>query len=159
MFAVFLASCKSSNHTVVSRESPGTVISNSQAKAYFSVFEALYKKDTGLNNGKYLALDLTKAKLTDKTQLIKLMHDFCNSHGYTLLQDTFEELKEKGYIKNLSFNDGFLITFNDKELTQKKLITSAKKWCSGLGAIGAEYTVEKKNDIWQITKGTNFWIS
>ena len=42
---------------------------------------------------------------------------------------------------------------------QNKLITDAMKWRSGLGAIGATYTVEKKNDVWEITKTENEWIS
>ena len=147
------ASCTSSNDKYVSSAY------NGQAKAYYTVFLELYKEDTALNHGKYLAVDLSKVKLTDTAPFIELMKDFCKSHGYTLLQGTREKLKAKGYIKNLDFKDGFLISFNDKELTQKRLVTSASKWCSGTGSIGAEYTVEKKETAWKIEGSSNFYCS
>lgn len=135
-------------------------LSADQANAYFAVFEKLYEDDPGLNaESKYLAVDLTNVKLADTTKLVDLIQGFCDSNGYTLLQDTHEGLAEKGYIKDLYFEEGFLISFSDKDLSEDTLVTAAQKWRSGLGAIGAEYTVKKKNDTWEITKTDNSWIS
>ena len=129
------------------------------ANAYFLVFQDLYGEDAGLNNGKYLAVDMTNAKLDKKADFIKLMQEFCEKSGYALLEDSFEGLEEKGYIKDLNFIDGFLLSFNDKELDENKLITSGVKWFSGLGAVGADYTVEKNHGVWEITDTGGFWIS
>ena len=130
-----------------------------QANAYFLVFEHLYNEDQGLNGGKYIAVDLTKAKVSDTAPLIDLLKGFCDTHHYTLMLDTFEGLKQKGYIKDLNFAQGILFTFNDQSLGETSLVTSAQKWRSGLGAIGADYAVEKKNGKWEITSVYNGWIS
>lgn len=149
--SLFLASCSNSDNKDNSKE---------QANAYFVVFESLYEGDYGLNTEiKHIAVDLTNVKLADTARLIELLQNFCNDHEYILLQDTIEGLKEKGYIKDLFFKDGLLFSFKDKKLTQDTLITSAEKWRSGLGANGADYTVKKKNDTWQITKTKNNWAS
>ena len=135
-------------------------VSDEQANAYFTIFKDLYEKDPALNDDSiYLAVDLTNVMLENTDPLIALLEDFCDNNGYTLLLDTFDGLKEKGYIEDLWFPDGFLIAFTDAELTKDKLITSAQKWRSGLGAIGSDYTVKFKNDLWEITKIENSWIS
>jgi len=130
------------------------------AKAYFTLFEYLYETDPALNHdSNYIALDLTNVKLTNTAPLIELIQKFCDSNGYILLQNNFEELVEKGYIKNLYFENGFLISFNDININENTLVTSARKWRSGTGAIGADYTVKKKGKIWEIAEIKNSWIS
>jgi len=141
-------------------ENLGLFVKEHPALAYWAVFEEIYEVDSALNTGsKYLAIDLTKVKLDEKKYLIQLFEEFCEANGYILLQDTIEELEEKGYIKDLYFEEGFVIIFDDKELREGKLITAVTKWRSGLGAIGADYTVELKRGIWKITKTENNWIS
>lgn len=135
-------------------------LSEDQANAYFAIFENLYGDDPGLNSeSKYLAIDLTNVKLTDTAPLIELFQNFCNNNDYILLQDNFEGLEEKGYIEDLYFKDGFIISFDDMELNGVTLVTAANKWRAGDGAIGATFTVEKKNNLWEITKTENNWIS
>ena len=129
-------------------------------KAYYLLFEKLWQEDDGLNDGiQYISLDLTKAKLEDTAPLVKLVKDFCNKNGYELLSLTFEQLKEQGYIEDLYFDKGVLFSFEDQELNETVLKTDGKKWRSGLGAIGATYTVEKKSDGWAITGEEGAWIS
>jgi len=139
---------------------PVAIPPDAQAYAYFAVFEELYGTDTALNfESNYLALDLTNAMLADTAPLIELVQNFCDEHGYTLLLDSHEGLTEKGYIESMNFTEGFLISFSDVELGSDKLITSASKWSSGLGAIGSDYTVELKGGIWEITDIALMWIS
>ena len=169
LFAMFIlalniVACTNSGNTDLSEERETDVylptLSEKQAGAYFTVFEDLYEKDTALQaQSTYLAIDLTNVKLADTAPLIKLMQDFCDNHGYTLLQDSFDGLTERGYIKDLYFENGFLISFNDIELDDDTLVTSASKWRSGLGAIGSEYTVKYGNNAWEITKIDKSWIS
>lgn len=137
-----------------------------QAKAYYAVFTDLYGKDSALQHDcTYLALDLTNVLLADVEPLVDLFQRFCDNNGYSLLLDTFEGLKEKGYIVDLYFPDGFLISFSDAflngdaHLDSSCLITNAQKWRSGTGAIGAKYTVKKSGNSWVIDDITNCWIS
>ncbi|MCL2518572.1 MAG: hypothetical protein FWF15_08425 [Oscillospiraceae bacterium] len=149
--ALCIASCSKTDTPINPEE---------QANAYFTIFEKLYENDPALNaDSIYLAIDLTNVKLADTSFLIALIQSFCDSNEYILLQDTIEGLIEKGYVKDLYFEEGFVIVFNDIELTKNNLVTSAQKWRSGTGAIGADYTVTFKNNAWEITKTTNTWIS
>jgi len=137
-----------------------TISSEDQAGAYFAVFEALYAADPGLNaDSTYLVVDLSKVKLADTEPLIALFQNFCDTSGYILMLDTIDGLKEKGYVVNLGFSDGFVITFDDVRLEKNTLVTEAMKWRSGDGAIGAEYTVKLKGSTWAITKSDKGWIS
>ena len=139
---------------------PKSINPEEQAGAYFSIFENLYTADPGLNtDSTYLVLDLTEVKLTDTEPLIELMQDFCNENGYIFMLDTIDGLKEKGYVINLGFPEGFVITFDDLSLENDTLVTAAMKWRSGDGAIGARYTVKLKNDAWKIIKTDKWWIS
>ncbi|MCL2077528.1 MAG: hypothetical protein FWH08_03880 [Oscillospiraceae bacterium] len=148
---------------VSAAEPVGIQKEQTQANAYFTVFEKLFEKDLALNDeSTYLAVDLTDVKLTETEPLTRLIQNFCDERGFTLLLDTPEGLKEKGYINDsfpIYFEDGFLISFKDIELKQDKLVTSASKWRSGLGAFGADYTVKLNENTWEITKTENMWIS
>ncbi|MDR1927028.1 MAG: hypothetical protein LBQ33_00120 [Oscillospiraceae bacterium] len=140
--------------------SSGKETSNADAAyAYYAVFEKLYSDDAGLNGGQYLAVDFEESMLENKNIFIALMQRFCAEHNYILLLDTFDGLEEKGYIKDLYFEDGLYISFDDTTLTSEKLVTAAKKWRSALGAIGFTFTVKKRLDGWQITDEADAWIS
>lgn len=143
----------------VNNENDNTKVQVEAADAYFEVFRDLYETSGSLNQDKYIVIDLTKIKMADYSALIKLMEEFCENHDKELLQDTHEGLVEKGFIKDLYFEEGIVVTFEDSKLNKSVLKTSAKIWKSGLGAVGADYTVKFKNDSWEITKTTNTWIS
>ena len=131
-----------------------------QAKAYFTVFETLFAADQALNSDAiYIVFDLSNTMIADPEPLIALFQGFCEENGYEFMLDTIDGLREKGYIKDFYFEEGFVIVFNDIKLEANLLVTSAQKWRSGLGAIGADYTVEKNGNVWEITKTDNSWIS
>ena len=131
-----------------------------QAFAYFTIFNDLYANDEALNSEiTYITLDLTQSKQENPARLIALMDSFCQKNGFTLLLDTIEGLTEKGYIKDLYFEEGIVISYEDQLSDQTSLITAAQKWRSGLGAIGADYSVRLKDNVWEITAKTNEWIS
>ena len=123
-------------------------LSAHQADAYYAVFLDLFQQDPALNAGKYLAIDFSQAMLADTAPLILHIQAFCDEQGYTLLQDTFSGLEEKGYIADNAFTDGFLISFEDQRLDEEQLVTLARKWRTGLGAFGAEYKADWKNGQW-----------
>lgn len=149
--SIGLASCNKADNKSLAAE---------HADAYFAVFQKIYEEDAGLNaDSKYIAIDLTGAKLSDTSRLIEQIQGFCDDNGYELLQDTFNGLKEKGYIKDSYFEDGFLISLNNIELSKDTLVTTAQKWRSGIGAISVDYTVKKKSGSWVITKTENMMMS
>ncbi len=127
---------------------------------YFIVFEDLYEDDKALNDDiKYISLDLSKSKSTDNSEIIELMENFCVKENLTLLQYDIKTLEDKGYIKELYFEEGIVISFEDAHVSDDKIITDASKWRSGLGAIGATFTLKKTGSKWSITNTENEWIS
>ena len=165
LFIMLVATCAAASLVACSRSADSGPQDQaggpqSQAEAYFAVLEALYEEDTGLNDyATYLALDLSRTRLADTAPLEALFQGFCGEHGCTLLLDTYEGLEGKGYIKDLSFENGFLVVFADVSLTEDELVTEATKWRSGLGAIGGKYTVKKGVTGWRVTDVTDQWIS
>jgi hypothetical protein len=130
------------------------------ASAYFAVFEDLYNKDSGLNgNIDYLALDLSKVQMSDQEDLTAMFQSFCDDNKLTLLLDSSNGLSEKGYIKNMAFEKGLLIKFEDVEVSDMKIVTKAEKWRSGDGADGATYTLSLKGGSWMLKDITDSWIS
>jgi hypothetical protein len=128
--------------------------------AYYAVFNELFSDDSALNHEiKYIAVDMSRSKAVDNSDFIAYMANFCDKEGYTLLEDGYDGLVEKGLITELYFEDGVIISFDDVSLSDDKLCTNASKWRSGLGAIGAEYTVEYKDGEWTITNEQGMWIS
>ncbi len=127
---------------------------------HYVVFSKLFSDDPGLNGGiKNIAIDLSKVKTEDNSAFITLMSAFCEKEGYTLLEDSIDGLIEKGVIQDLYYEDGIVVSFDDTELTETTLATNATKWRSGLGAIGGEYRLEKKDGEWSITEIGAQWIS
>jgi hypothetical protein len=132
---------------------------------YIAVFQDLYDSDPGLNDAlKYIAVDLTLAQY-DTANFLTWMRSYCAVNGLTLLENTYDELVASGLIVLEGgsfpvFTDGILISFDDKSVTDTKLVTAAQKYRTGLGAIGAEYTVTRdENWIWSIEKLGAQWIS
>jgi hypothetical protein len=134
----------------------------SQVQAYFLVFEYLFETDPALNHEiKYIALDLSETMLETPDNFIWILEEFCVQNNFTLLLDNFDGLVEKGYIRDIGsgFEEGILISFRDTALTDDTLTTDASKWRSGLGAIGATFTVEKSDGDWEILPLESMWIS
>lgn len=157
-FVFLVAGCSQQNGEISPTPEPTPV--QTQAQGYWAVFEELYGEDEALNSEiQYLAIDLSKSKLEDKQPLTDLFEEFCSQNGLTLLLDNIEGLTEKGLIEDLYFKDGIVISFEDQKLTEEKLVTEASKWRSGLGAIGATFTVENQDGVWKITEEENYWIS
>ena len=135
-------------------------IEKSQAEAYFLIFEYLFQTDSALHrNIKYIAVDLSDTMLENTDCLISLLENFCTDNDCVLLLDTIDGLREKGYIKDLYFEEGIVIRYNDILLKDNWLTTEAMKWRAGLGAIGATITVKKTGGIWEIRKTEKNWIS
>ena len=133
---------------------------------YFVVFNWLFEHNPGLNFGiKYISVDMTDAKSDDYSGFIALMKSFCAKNGYTLLEDTYDGLLEKGLIKSSVeypdyryFENGILITFQDISYSKNRIVTNARKWQGPDGAFGGNLTLEKQ-DVWTITENNRVWVS
>lgn len=128
--------------------------------AYTTVIDKLYNEDMALNHEiKYIAIDTTlisNLSVEEKTDLLKEIEKY----GYIVLDMTFKELEEQGYIEDLYFKEGILFKIEDKSMSGNTILMDVSKWRSGLGAIGYdELKVKYKNGKWQITNIGSAWIS
>lgn len=128
--------------------------------AYTTVIDKLYNEDTALNSDiKYIAVDTSLIKnLSDEQMsiLLKKVEDY----GYIVLDMTFEELEEQGYIDDLYFKEGILFKLEDVSKSKNSITMDVSKWRSGLGAIGYDDLVVKyQNGKWEVKKTGSAWIS
>lgn len=128
--------------------------------AYTTVIDKLYNEDTALNSDiKYIAVDTSLIKnLSDEQRsiLLKKVEDY----GYIVLDMTFKELEEQGYIDDLYFKEGILFKLEDVSKSKNSITMDVSKWRSGLGAIGYDDLVVKyQNGKWEVKKTGSAWIS
>ena len=107
---------------------------------YLGVLEDLWETDSGLNDGiSMIGMDLSATSLTPSEQQA-VGWTFAQRHGMELVEGTWQELCDQGYIdgENLWWEDGchFSITESTLEGTYslQPLAFDAQKWRSGLGA-------------------------
>lgn len=122
---------------------------------YLQVLDDLWQKDPGLNDGISIAgLDLSQApgELTE-SEKAALAWRFGEMHGVEVVQGTFDELKEQGYISSeplgkdapegaafLHWEDGCLFSITPNEGHEGEVYSlpviffDGSKWRSSLGA-------------------------
>ncbi len=133
---------------------------NGPDEGYVAILETLWDEDKGLNSDiKYLSVDLSKAMLDDQAPLMERLNTFCEINDLELLTLGYDDLTEQGYITDLYFTEGVLIAYEDTELTETRLVTSARKWRGGRAAVGAQFTAERDEFFWRVTKEENSWVS
>ena len=107
---------------------------------YLQVLEDLWTEDSGLNGDiSYISVDLDAAPggLTDGEKAA-IAWIFSGRHNAEGLRLGFRELQTQGYVKDLYWEDGVLLSITqseNKQSTAKKLSFNAQKWRSGTGAI------------------------
>ena len=110
---------------------------------YLQVLEDLWKEDQALQSEiDYIGIDLSETSLTPSEQ-DALAWRFAELKGKQLVQGTWEELAEQGFIdkENLYWENGCLLSIHeegfltDEEKDPNKITFRAEKWRSGLGAI------------------------
>ena len=136
--------CKSINgHTIGTQRNPGGSFYDLSG-LYLKVLEDLWEVDAGLNGGiKYISIDLSEApgELTEGEKAA-ISYIFAKAHSAECLQLSFEELRERGYIKKdeLYWEDGLLFSITDSMKAEEQynglrvIKFDAQKWRSGTGA-------------------------
>lgn len=124
---------------------------------YLQVLEDLWAVDSGLNNEiTMVGVDLSATSLTD-SERAAVAWAFAAAHGKELVEGTWQELGERGYIdtENLLWKDGCHFSITEKEMegiySLRTVAFDAQKWRSGLGAYYfADCTsVQAQNGLWQ----------
>lgn len=107
---------------------------------YLDVLEDLWEVDSGLNSDiTELGVDLSQTRLSP-AEKSALAWRFGELHGLEIVQGTWQELVEQGYIdgENLYWENGCLFSITEKEMEGTYNLNvvkfSAEKWRSGLGA-------------------------
>ena len=107
---------------------------------YLDVLEDLWQVDSGLNsNIDIIGVDLSKTRLLPAEQSA-LAWRFGELHGLEIVQGTWQELVEQGYIDGeaLYWKNGCLFSITEKEMEGVYSLNvvkfDAEKWRSGLGA-------------------------
>lgn len=128
--------------------------------AYSTVIDKLYNESVALNHDiKFIAIDTSLINNLSEEQKSDLLKDV-EKYGYEVLDMTFEELEEQGYIEDLYFKEGILFKLKDKPISRNSILMNVSKWRSGLGAIGYnDLKVEYKNGNWKIKMTGSAWIS
>lgn len=107
---------------------------------YLDVLEDLWQVDSGLNSDiDIIGVDLSKTRLLPAEQSA-LAWRFGELHGKEIVQGTWQELVDQGYIDGeaLYWENGCLFSITEKEMEGKYSLIpikfDAEKWRSGLGA-------------------------
>lgn len=116
-----------------SAEAPEEPVSEKLA-LYRQVLEDLWTTDSGLNEDvSIIGVDLSSTSLTGQEQSA-LAEEFAAAHGIELVEGTWQELCDAGYIdvENLYWAEGCHFSITERE--GSALAFDAQKWRSGLGA-------------------------
>ena len=107
------------------------------AMLYLEVFEDMVEEDAALaHDADMIGLDLSETALSPAEQsAAALLLEW--DTGLTVLEGTWEELVDQGYIdgENLYWEDGYFLSATETERTDTGLTFSAQLWRSGLGAL------------------------
>lgn len=107
------------------------------ASLYLEVFADMAEDDAALaHDAQMIGLDLSRTALSPAEQSAAAWI-LEGETGKTVLEGTWEELVEQGYIdgENLVWEDGYFLSVTEEERTETELTFSTQLWRSGLGAL------------------------
>jgi len=131
-----------------------------KVEAYTMAIDKLYKEDVALNVGiKYIAIDTSTIINLNDEEKEDLVNEL-KAYEFEILEMGMEELKENGYIENLSFKNGILFEITNDSMEGDRITLDISKWRSGLGAIGYDdMVVSYEDEEWKIEEEGTAWIS
>ena len=138
------------------------ILKTEKAKLYGEIFDLVWEIDKGLNDDlkKYINIDTKSFEDFSQEDKEQLFEYISKKYSVTMLDKTFKELEDEGYIKNLSFKDGLVFNVNKYlKNNSNEVSLEGMKWVSGIGAIGFIAEAEKINERWIIRKCQMTWIS
>jgi len=132
------------------------------ANLYIKTIDTLFDDDPGLNGDiKFIAIQMDTLKGINEADKQKI-EEHIKEKGYEMKNASIKELKEQGEFdeEKLYIKNGILIKIDEiEEFTDTRIVFTASKYRSGLGAIGLSFTFEKKNKTWDLLESKMLWIS
>lgn len=132
-----------------------------KVQAYILAFDNVFKMDDALNSDiKYISIDTKSFQGFNEENKQDLFKYVADKYSVTVLDMSIEELKDKGYVKDLFFKDGIVFRVDKyNENSPNNISFEGAKWRSGTGAIGFTFKAQKKDEKWQLKKCEMTWIS
>ena len=137
------------------------ILKTSNAKIYGQMIDMVWDIDSALNSGvSYINVDTRTFDGFNEEDKKQLFEYLAEQYDAEILDKTMDELKDEGYIEDLSFKDGIVFSI-DKYIknSEDKISLEGRKWASGMGAIGFIFEAEKVENEWKIKKCDMAWIS
>lgn len=136
-------------------------LKSKNSKLYALVFDSVWKMDEGLNyKVKYISVNTKSFKDFSNEDKKQLFDYIAKKYNATVLDMNMDELKNAGYVKNLTFEEGILFQVEEyKTYSSSSVSFGAMKWRSSLGATGTSFEGEYKKNKWKLKKSNMEWIS
>ncbi|MCM1988373.1 hypothetical protein [Oceanirhabdus seepicola] len=128
---------------------------------YALAFDSVWEMDKALNSDiKYVSIDTKTFKDFSEEDKSELFDYIAEKYNVIMLDMSFEELQDEGYVKDLYFEEGILFKVDKYNSHSTNSVSfEGSKWRSGLGAIGFSFKGEKKNNKWELVECNMTWIS
>lgn len=128
--------------------------------AYLLVIDDLFNQDPALNsNIEYLAINCSTMVNLSAEGRTRMLNEL-KKYGFIVLDNTMDQLKSEGYVRDLKFENGIFIEIKDQQMKASTIVMSAMKWRGGLAAFGWENrTVTWKNNSWTLDESKETWVS
>lgn len=155
VFCISLSACKDKNHILdieaVQHHTEDYAFISRQQVAYYMAFHDIYKKQTNyLDDIKYLVLDIRNIEMEETKYLKDLFGTFAKEKNLVLFYDNKESLIDRKHIIDGEYKEGLILTYNDLEYSDKKIITELEVWHSENKKEKKKFTIEKISDNWVI---------
>ena len=143
---LLLLLCSCSHDSNIEQDSP--------AYAYLEVFKSTVG-DIGEDRIEYIGIDTTKILYGHPSEIKKLFEDYASKYDVSIRWNVKASKCDYNF-----FHKGWLIIFEDIELSETKLETNAT-WMGAvvLASANSTYVVEKEAGEWTITDWKFNWIS
>lgn len=150
-----LSACEKKTHILdidaVQNHTEDSVFTSRQQVAYYMAFHDIYKKQSDyLKDIKYLVLDIRNIQMEETKYLKDLFSTFAKEKELILFYDNKESLIERKHIVNGKYEDGLILTYNDLEYSDNKIITELEIWHSENKNEKKKFTIEKISEDWVI---------
>jgi hypothetical protein len=113
----------------------------------------------------YLNLHIDDLGADDPVQVIRVISDYCDSRGSTLVLATYDELEAKGYVVKeggssmSNFEEGLSITLSDMQQVDDTLTLEGSIFAASLAGSGYLYTFKLVDGSWEYQTSEMPWIS
>jgi len=152
---------KNIKESAVQSSKDNKVEKSQKAELYGLAFDAVWEMDKALNDQiKYISINTKTFKDFTEEDKKQLFDYIGKKYNVTMLDMSIDELKTKGYVKDLYFKDGLVFTVDKyNDYSPSSVSFEGMKWRSGCGAIGFSFQGENKNNKWELKKCGMTWIS